>query len=109
MRLPPAAFLAAGIDSTLIVSVVTLSPPIGTVEWRVCARRRQRVSAGSRGELSVERVPSAEKRKYSQYKCSVGEQPPFSVLCCLLIDCMNTNGSAFLINPVRHSDLIGME
>ncbi|CAI8004809.1 hypothetical protein GBAR_LOCUS4012 [Geodia barretti] len=36
----------------------------------VYVRRRQRV-APSRGDLPVERVPSAEKRKYSQYKCSV--------------------------------------
>jgi hypothetical protein len=42
------------------------------LERRVCVRRRQRVAA-SRGDLPVERVPSAEKRKYSQYKCSVGK------------------------------------
>ena len=52
----------------------------GPVERKVCVRRRLRVAA-SRGELPVERVPSAEKRKYSQYKCSVGE---FSCVLCLL-------------------------
>jgi len=32
---------------------------------------------GRRNQLQITRVPSAEKRKYSQYKCSTGSQASF--------------------------------
>ena len=59
---------------------------------RSCVRRRQRAReqrAPLQRELApVERVPSAEKRKYSQYKCSLGQL--LYLFVCFVCVCLST-------------------
>ena len=59
---------------------------------RNCVRRRQRAReqrAPLQRELPpVERVPSAEKRKYSQYKCSLGQL--LYLFVCFVCVCLST-------------------